>query len=234
MKWVFITAATAVAIAIFLAFVIGRRVRQETFVGGAASASDPPKEFPNLLTKEECRQLIDIATKKGLDSSPVWKNEGDGGSYADTASRSSQQVWFGDEEDALVKKVSKISQRLTGFSLDKHEKLQVAHYQKEGKFNEHFDACINGKDSANCKAMNHNAGQRRTTLIIYLNDDFEGGETEFVTTGQKIKPETGKGLLFWNTDDAEEVIQSSKHRGNPVLSGEKWICTKWTHPHTFR
>jgi hypothetical protein len=56
------------------------------------------------------------------------------------------------------------------------------------------------------------------TLLIYLNDNFEGGETIFYSeTGEKviIKPEKGKALLFdidlW-------------HKGNELISGTKhWI-----------
>ena len=51
----------------------------------------------------------------------------------------------------------------------------------------------------------------------------------FVDLGLSIKPQIGKAILFYNVDDNENIIPKSKHRANNVLSGEKWICTIWSH-----
>ncbi len=123
-----------------------------------------------------------------------------------------------------------LAARLTGIDASHQEALQVAVYEPRGMFVEHYDACPTmAEDPDNCDRMNQGAGQRRATLLVYLNDGFAGGETEFVKIGLKIRPERGKGILFWDTDGDENIIASSMHRGNPVLSGEKWIATKWTH-----
>ena len=37
------------------------------------------------------------------------------------------------------------------------------------------------------------------TFLIYLNDDYEGGEIEFTELGIKIKPEAGSALIFPTT-----------------------------------
>ena len=55
--------------------------------------------------------------------------------------------------------------------------------------------------------------------ILYLNEDFEGGETEFLN-GRKIKPETGKLVLFPST-------WCMVHRGCPVTEGQKYLCVGW-------
>jgi hypothetical protein len=60
---------------------------------------------------------------------------------------------------------------------------------------------------------------RILTFIWYLNTVEEGGETEFIT-GEKIKPEQGKLLMF-------PATWSMGHRGLPPISGEKYICTGW-------
>jgi hypothetical protein len=56
--------------------------------------------------------------------------------------------------------------------------------------------------------------------ILYLNDVDEGGETEFLYQSIRIKPKKGTLILcpgsFTHT-----------HRGNPPLSGEKYIVTTW-------
>lgn len=64
---------------------------------------------------------------------------------------------------------------------------------------------------------------RVLTFMVYLNDVEEGGETEFLYESVRVKPETGK-LLIW------PVSYTHTHRGNPPLSGTKYIITaslKW-------
>ena len=34
------------------------------------------------------------------------------------------------------------------------------------------------------------------TFLIYLNEGFEGGETDFPKKNKKVKPVTGKGAVF--------------------------------------
>lgn len=190
-------------------------------------------EIYNILSPKECKDMIQKAKDKGLEESMVWNYEKEDGNVLNKDHRKSKQTWFSDEEYATAKKISEISEYITGLPKDNQELLQVAMYEPHGKFNDHFDAC-NYDDKEYCNKMNYNSGERRTTLLIYLNNDFEGGETEFVNIGLKIIPEPGKGILFWNTYDDESIIQESKHRGNQVLKGEKWICTKWTHQNKYQ
>ena len=64
------------------------------------------------------------------------------------------------------------------------------------------------------------SGARVVTYMLYLNDVDEGGETEFLYQGVKLKPETGK-LVFFPTGF------TYPHRGNPIYKGEKYIITGW-------
>jgi len=48
--------------------------------------------------------------------------------------------------------------------------------------------------------------------MIYLNDDFEGGETKFDNV--TIEPKTGTALCF---------IHEQKHEGCPVVEGLKYV-----------
>lgn len=189
-------------------------------------------EINNLLTKDECKDLIEFGKNKGLQESNVLSYESSTGTQVNNKYRDSKTVWLGDEEHPIAKQLSEYSEKITGIPIENQETLQIAYYQPNGKFNEHYDACAYD-DKEYCERMNNHAGQRRSTLLVYLNDDYEGGETEFVDIGLKIKPETGKAILFWNTDDNENILLKSKHRGNPVLNGEKWICTKWSHARKY-
>jgi hypothetical protein len=77
------------------------------------------------------------------------------------------------------------SEKITGIPKENQEELQVATYEPNGKFVEHFDSCIY-EDREYCNRINHYAGERRATLLIYLNNDFKDGETEFVELGLNI------------------------------------------------
>ena len=62
--------------------------------------------------------------------------------------------------------------------------------------------------------------ERCLVWMIYLNDDYEGGETEFLYYKKRIQPEKGK-LLIWPAG------MTHAHRGGLVLKGTKYIVTGW-------
>jgi len=66
------------------------------------------------------------------------------------------------------------------------------------------------------------AAGRAISAIVYLNDDYEGGEVEFVNFGVKIKPKAGMLLLFPST-------YPYTHIAHPVTSGTKYAIVTWIH-----
>ena len=61
---------------------------------------------------------------------------------------------------------------------------------------------------------------RALVFSVYLNDVEEGGETEFLHFSKRVKPKTGR-ITIW------PASFPYLHRGNPPLSGEKYIITSW-------
>jgi len=61
---------------------------------------------------------------------------------------------------------------------------------------------------------------RAFVFSIYLNDVEEGGETEFLHFSRRVKPKQGR-IVIW------PAAFPYLHRGNPPLSGEKYIITSW-------
>ena len=61
---------------------------------------------------------------------------------------------------------------------------------------------------------------RAFVFSIYLNDVEEGGETEFLHFSKRVQPKTGR-IVIWPAGFPYV------HRGNPPLSGEKYILTSW-------
>lgn len=185
-------------------------------------------EYTNLFTPEECKRMIEIGIENGMKESDVLTYGKESDTEVNNSYRKSKQTWVPDSKHPLFQKFANLAAELSGIPVSHQEMTQVAVYDPQGKFNEHYDACVY-EDKEYCNRINNNAGQRRSTLLLYLNDDFEEGETEFVTLGVKIKPKTGTAILFWNVDENEVLLEKSKHRGCIVKSGNKWIATKWSH-----
>jgi hypothetical protein len=70
-------------------------------------------------------------------------------------------------------------------------------------------------------------GQRAATLLVYLNDAFEGGETDFPRAGVRYRGQTGDAILFHNVDEKGAVDPQTLHAGLPPTRGEKWLLSKW-------
>ena len=185
--------------------------------------------YPNVLTSEECEQIIELSKQNGLSQSHIVTDDSLSG--YDNNFRKSDQTWIPALSHPALQKLSELSVKLTQLPSENQEMVQIVRYEKGGKFDAHFDPCVKGESI--CKQMNRDAGQRRSTLLVYLNDVSDGGETEFVNIGVKVKPEKGKAILFWSTDENENVIPESKHRGNELKSGEKWIATIWSHSRKY-
>jgi hypothetical protein len=74
-----------------------------------------------------------------------------------------------------------------------------------------------------CENQGAKEYDRFLVWTLYLNDVVEGGETEFLYQSLRIKPTTGTVCIF-------PAYFTHTHRGNPPLSGVKYIATGWfTH-----
>jgi len=61
---------------------------------------------------------------------------------------------------------------------------------------------------------------RVLNFMIYLNDIDEGGETEFLYQSRRVKPKTGRVVIF-------PTNFTHTHRGNPPLEDAKYVITGW-------
>tara|TARA_R100000742_G_C4251876_1_gene70116 strand:- start:60 stop:656 length:597 start_codon:yes stop_codon:yes gene_type:complete len=61
---------------------------------------------------------------------------------------------------------------------------------------------------------------RYLAVQIYLNDNFEGGETEFLYFNKRVKPIEGSITIF-------PCAFTHTHRGNPPIGGDKYLATSW-------
>ena len=61
---------------------------------------------------------------------------------------------------------------------------------------------------------------RQFVVQLYLNDDFDGGETEFLYQQRREESVAGDIIIF-------PASYTHTHRGNPPLGGDKYIATSW-------
>jgi prolyl 4-hydroxylase len=109
----------------------------------------------------------------------------------------------------------------SGTDVAQGEPLQVLRYRPGGEYRPHFDA-IPGF-----------ANQRAMTMLVWLNEGYEGGGTHFPAAGLKLKGRAGDAILFRNTGPDGRRDPASRHSGLPVTAGEKLIASRWIRERAF-
>lgn len=105
------------------------------------------------------------------------------------------------------------------------ELTAVLHYSSGQYYAPHvdfFDTSLPG--DAEHVAAN---GQRVLTFLLYLNDDYEGGETEFPVLEIRHRGAKGDALFFWNIEQNGACDPRTLHAGRPPTRGEKWLLSQW-------
>jgi len=105
------------------------------------------------------------------------------------------------------------------------EPPQLLHYKVGERFEPHFDF-LDGALPGHVKDLAEH-GQRIATFLVYLNADFDGGETDFPILGQRHKPPTGGALWFANTQPSGTPDRRTLHAGLAPTRGEKWLLSQW-------
>ena len=180
---------------------------------------DKVYEFDNLLTVDECNMIIDMAKPNIKKSTVLSKNPNHPG-------RTSSHIFLKTNNN-LLEKIDNIVYSYLKIPIEHYEDLQVVNYKSTQKYVAHYDACDPSDEI--CKNDIETIGSLRyATFIIYLNDNFTGGETEFPKHNFKAKPKIGKAVLFFNlNNDNTNRRDNSFHGGLPPIIGEKWMCNKW-------
>ena len=104
------------------------------------------------------------------------------------------------------------------------EALGVLHYAVGEVYKPHVDYIPETLQNA---PILEALGQRVRTLLVYLNDGFEGGATEFPHLKVGYKPPRGCALIFDSVKPDGRVDPMTLHVGAPPTSGQKWVISKW-------
>jgi prolyl 4-hydroxylase len=121
------------------------------------------------------------------------------------------------DENLAIHALNRRLAAASGTDVRSGEPLQVLHYAPGERYHEHSDALPGVAPDQ----------QRVLTFLVYLNEDYEGGETSFPAAGLKVRGRTGDGLLFRNASPDGRPDERALHAGLPVTSGVKHLASRW-------
>jgi prolyl 4-hydroxylase len=215
-------------------------------------ASATPRVFTirNFLSPAECDALIQMANASGMSASTLYAGGGGDGGLEDVANlatmdtniRSSTNAWLPRDEARLTDDiyrraahVTQMDEALLQAPYDEHheymdrpahvhpvaESLQVLRYERGQEYAPHHDWVLPSPS-------NPYQPTRFATLLLYLNDNFVGGQTTFPRAvnvhyrqGITVQPEKGMAVLFYNVLPDGNVDDWSIHGSEKVTKGVK-------------
>ncbi len=156
-----------------------------------------------LWNKSTCQKFVQKSEFEGYEKALV--NTINGPIEMDEIRNNDRLFW---EDEALAEEIWEVIEDYVPRDLGEYQAIglnelfRFYRYGIKQQFNWHYDA-----------PYQRNENERSFyTFMIYLNDNFEGGETGFEHFN--IRPAMGDGLLFF---------QELEHAGLPVRSGQKYI-----------
>ncbi|KAK9845089.1 hypothetical protein WJX74_010472 [Apatococcus lobatus] len=197
--------------------------------------------YHSFLTPGECEHLILKGKEKHMEKSSVVDNQ-TGKSIASKIRTSSGAFLKRGQDDPIQQIETKIA-KFTGIPAENGEGLQILNYEASEKYEAHFDYF---HDQTN----QMDGGQRLATMLMYLSDVEEGGETVFPASTKKpkampgvsdcarrgafVRPRKGDAVLFYSLKPNGDTDEKSLHGGCPVIRGSKWSATKWMRIRKYR
>lgn len=203
--------------------------------GECCASTAPEREPPrgvtvvqNFLAPAECRKLTRFADKqqarwlkvidmeKSTEKKQVERR--DPGRVTQVVDSSKRQ---GVLDDLFRRAMAEVVTRRYG-APDFFEPPYILRYKVGGKYSEHADSEAFDVESRRF----HRVADRDVSLLLYLNDDYEGGELTFTRLNYTYRPQAGDLVLFPSNNvflhRAEQVTRGTKYA---VVS---WCCLKAT------
>ncbi|XP_020246622.1 prolyl 4-hydroxylase 1 isoform X3 [Asparagus officinalis] len=229
--------------------------------------------YRNFLSTEECDYLRAIARPR-LQVSTVVDTKTGKGIKSEVRTSSGMFLSSEERRYPIIQAIEKRIAVFSQVPADNGELIQVLRYEPNQYYKPHYDYFSDSVSSYTlilhyiifffivfiCNALvRHTAynvelwmqynlkrgGQRIATMLMYLTDNVEGGETHFPKAGDGecscggkmvkglcVKPNKGDAVLFWSMGLNGESDPNSLHGGCEVLKGEKWSATKWMRQRT--
>jgi len=156
-----------------------------------------------FLSKKACEDLIIFSEMRGFEEAKVSLKSG---AKMMKGVRNNYRLMYADQGladrywEQLKPFCPSTIEQATAVGLN--EQFRFYRYDPSQRFKRHIDGRFKRNEQE----------ESRITFMVYLNNDFEGGETVFDEVA--IQPKIGTALCF---------IHELKHEGKPVISGTKYV-----------
>lgn len=202
----------------------GRRFK--SCCGSLAEPRDPPHGVhvvPRFLDPDACRGWIDyletrprtpLAVHALDDSQPA------GLARLKTEGRVTDKVDQGERHDAIVAVVRNAFEHTVPDAMDRRiewfENPQVLRYTEGGQYGPHADSDHFLEHERHWRKVI----DRDVSILLYLNEDFTGGELSFRQFNYRYRPRAGD-LVFFPSHG------HYAHQALPVRSGVRYVIVSW-------
>ena len=208
-------------------------------------------EIKDFLSEAEVDHVVELATGIELKKSTTSGAEMDD-AEDQTNTRTSFNSWIERDRspivDAIYRRAADLNRldeallrkrgetELPDFGSKRNiaESLQLVHYAGGQEYTAHHDFGFDGMIDQ------EEQEDRYVTVLLYLNDGMEGGQTSFprwhnAESGRplSVRPEKGKAVLFYSFLPDGNLDDLSQHAAEPIISGEKWLINLWLHDPWF-
>lgn len=194
----------------------------QPFAGGARFESPAIATYSDVASEDFCRYVIGVAMRQ-LERAMV--NEPHRGRSAHEMRTNSCMTIVPTNGDVLLQILNERLARLTGEPVEYQENTTVLRYRPGEIYDNHYD--FFNPDVAQFQHEIERRGQRTMTALIYLSEDFEGGETEFPELAWSFHGRRGDAIVWSNVRPDGSPEPRSLHAGRPPRWGEKWVLSKW-------
>ena len=179
--------------------------------------------FSEFVTDQVCAWLIERA-RGGLKRALIY-DPGHGNDVADQMRTNSAAGFDLMSADLVQIALQYRMAAAVGLPIQNMEGPTVLHYTVGQQITNHYDFV--NPDIANYQDEIARRGERIITFLVYLNDDYGGGETEFPELRVQHKGRRREGLFFVNALPNGQPDLRMVHAGRAPTSGEKWIVSQF-------
>ena len=185
----------------------------------------------DFLNDDEC-EFIKNVSKDGLKVAGVSHLEKDKSKYGSSyKGRTNKSNWIPKGKYPEMQQICQRIGKLIHCDYRYFEDFQVIHYNVSEEYKYHYDAYDKNETIKYTKFCSER-GNRIGTVLVYLNDVEEGGETGFDSIDDSkepllVKAKKGRLVLFKNLNPDGSLNKKSRHAGLPIKKGEKWAFNLW-------
>jgi hypothetical protein len=179
--------------------------------------------YPGFATPQECDWAIARARDR-LKPATVFNTASANQMYHSARDNSGIEFQLPDMDVVIEILRARIS-AATRLPVPIFEPTQILHYAVGEQFRPHHD--FFDPEAPAYVGQLKDFGQRIATVLVYLSDDYTGGETVFPKIGLSYRGRKGDALFFANVDRSGQIDPMTLHAGTPPTSGEKWVLSQW-------